>query len=145
MMASKITKSDKYSPLYRPQSAFDLLSIPVLGSALKSRYGRLILQIPLAILAFLMIYDGIVSADIPASRNLATVLPWVHYRGLVVLILLLAGNLFCMGCPFTIPRTLAKRLSIRGVRFPKALRNKWIAIAGLFLIFFLSKYSHIQS
>lgn len=139
-MASTGKKSQKYSPLYRPKSAFDILSIPLLGTALKSRYGRLILQIPLAILAILMVYDGIVSADIPASRNLATVLPWVHYRGLIVLILLLAGNLFCMGCPFMIPRTLAKKLSISGMRFPKVLRNKWLAIAGLFLIFFLYEW-----
>ena len=71
-----------------------------------------------------------------ASRNLATVTPWVHLRGLVVLVLLLAGNFFCMGCPFTLPRSLAKRLSIRGRRFPRALRNKWLAIFSLFALFF---------
>lgn len=126
--------------LYRPKTAFDLLSIPIIGSALKSRYGRLILQIPFIILAILMLYDGFVYSSTPASRNLATVLPWVHYRGLVVLALLLVGNLFCMGCPFTIPRTLAKRLSIRGRRFPRFLRNKWLAIGALFTIFFFYEW-----
>lgn len=139
MTTAKARKKQDFSPLYRPKSAFDLLSIPLIGSALKSRYGRLILQVPLAIIAFVLIYDGFTGPD-SASQNLATVLPWVHYRGLVVLILLLAGNLFCMGCPFTLPRTLAKRLSIRGLRFPKFLRNKWIAIASLFLIFFLYEW-----
>jgi ferredoxin len=75
-----------------------------------------------------------------AARNLATVAPWVHYRGLVVVALLLAGNLFCMACPFTLPRTLARRLSIRGRRFPRALRNKWLAIASLFTLFLLYEY-----
>ena len=139
MATASSKKAQKYSPLYRPQSAFDILSIPLLGTALKSRYGRLILQIPLAVITIALIYDGFTGPQ-NASQNLATVLPWVHYRGLVVLILLLAGNLFCMGCPFTIPRTLAKRLSISGMRFPKVLRNKWLAIAGLFLIFFLYEW-----
>ena len=140
-MASTVSKkSKKDSPLYRPESAFDVLSIPILGTALKSRYGRLILQIPLLIIAIAMIYDGIFYPDTGAARNLATVLPWVHYRGLIVLVLLLAGNLFCMGCPFTIPRTLAKKLSISGKRFPKFLRNKWLAIASLFLIFFVYEW-----
>ena len=41
--------------------------------------------------------------------NLAGVLPWIHWRGLVVLGLLAAGNVFCMACPFMLPRTLARR------------------------------------
>lgn len=124
---------------YRPRTAFDLLNVPLIGRLLRWRWGRAVLQIPLAIIAVLLIYDGFTGPDV-ASRNLATVAPWVHYRGLVVLALLLVGNLFCMGCPFTLPRTLAKRLSIRGRRFPAALRNKWLAIGGLFTLFFLYEY-----
>jgi ferredoxin len=45
-----------------------------------------------------------------------------------------------MGCPFTVPRTLAKKLSISGIRFPQRLRNKWLAIAGLFIMFFLYEW-----
>ncbi|MEM9954095.1 MAG: FesM [Chloroflexota bacterium] len=127
------------SPLYRPQSAFDLLSIPIIGSALKSRYGRLLLQIPLLIITIALLYDGFTGPQ-NAAENLATVLPWVHYRGLIVLALLLLGNVFCMGCPFTIPRTLAKKLSISGARFPQFLRNKWLAIIALFAIFFIYEY-----
>ena len=41
--------------------------------------------------------------------NLAGVLPWIHWRGLIVLGLLVAGNVFCMACPFMLPRTLARR------------------------------------
>ena len=41
--------------------------------------------------------------------NLAGVLPWIHWRGLVILALLVGGNLFCMTCPFLLPRTLARR------------------------------------
>lgn len=125
--------------LYRPRTAFDVLRVPLLGRALKWRYGRLVLQVILLVIAALLVIDGFVGPQ-RAPDNLATVGAWVHYRGLVVLALLLAGNLFCMGCPFTLPRTLAKRLSLSGRRFPRPLRNKWLAIAGLFGIFFLYEW-----
>jgi polyferredoxin len=127
------------SALYHPKTLIDVLNVPLLGRLLKWRCGRLVLQIPLLVIAVLLIIDGVTGPQI-AARNLATVAPWVHYRGLVVLVLLLAGNLFCMGCPFTIPRTIAKRLSIRGRRFPRVLRGKWLAIAGLFFIFLLYEW-----
>ncbi len=129
----------KNQPLYRPQSGVDVLKIPVLGRVLRHRYGRLVMQVSLSAIAIALIIDGFVGPQ-SAARNLATVAPWVHYRGLVVIVLLLAGNLFCMGCPFTVPRTLAKRLSVKGMRFPKALRNKWLAIGSLFVLFFLYEY-----
>ena len=67
--------------------------------------------------------------------NLAGVLPWIHWRGLVVLGLLAAGNLFCMACPFTLPRTLARRWLPQGWNWPRRLRSKWPAVVllGLFL------------
>ncbi len=126
-------------PLDRPPGLLDVLSLPLIGGLLKRRYGRLVLQLPFFIIAALLVYDGFTGPD-KAAENLATVVPWVHYRGLVVLALLLAGNLFCMGCPFTLPRTLAKRLSLTPRRFPRVLRGKWLAVAGLFTIFFLYEY-----
>lgn len=120
-------------------TAFDVLRLPLAGRVLKWRYGRLVLQIPVLIVALLVMYDGFTGPQ-RAAENMATVLPWVHYRGIVVLALLLAGNLFCMACPFTLPRTLAKRLSIRGARFPRQLRNKWLAIFTLFALFFVYEW-----
>jgi polyferredoxin len=121
--------------LTTPKPRFDLLRLPVIGRLLTMRYGRLLLQLPFLAIALLLIYDGFTGETI-ASQNLATVTVWVHYRGFLVVALLLVGNLFCMGCPFTLPRTLAKRLSGRGGRFPRILRNKWLAIANLFALFF---------
>ena len=133
------SRSHQPPELYRPRTAFDLLRLPLVGRALRWRYGRLLLQLPLLTVALLLVYDGFTGPD-RAAENLATVVPWVHYRGVVVLALLLVGNLFCMGCPFTLPRTLARRLSKGGRRFPRALRNKWLAIAALFALFFLYEY-----
>ncbi|MCB0252919.1 MAG: FesM [Anaerolineae bacterium] len=124
------------TPIYRPKPAFDLLRVPGLGRLLRWRWGRLVFQLPLAVVAAVMIYDGLTGPKL-APQNLATVAAWVHYRGLVVLALLLAGNLFCMSCPFTLPRTLARRLSGHGRRWPMALRNKWLAIALFVGLLFL--------
>ncbi|MFZ4815922.1 MAG: FesM [Phototrophicaceae bacterium] len=127
----------------------DVLRWPLIGRALRWRYGRLAVQIPLVILAVLMLIDGFygsrfITGD-NAPENLATVAAWVHYRGLVIVALLLAGNLFCMACPFTLPRTLAKRLSISGRRAPRWMRNKWFAVGGLFTLFFLYEWLDLWS
>lgn len=114
--------------LYRPQPRFDLLRAPVIGRFLRWRWGRLALQLLLLAVAVLLLYDGFTGPQL-APSNLATVSIWVHFRGLVVLALLLVGNLFCMACPFTIPRSLALRSFRPGRRWPRRLRNKWTAVA----------------
>jgi ferredoxin len=83
-------------------------------------------------LAVLTMADGFWGPQL-APKNLAGVLPWVHWRGFVALSLLLAGNLFCMACPFMLPRRLAKRLLPAVRHWPKVLRTKWLAMALLFL------------
>jgi polyferredoxin len=93
-------------------------------------------QIVLFMLAAIMIVDGLVGTQL-AARNTATVGAWVHYRGFIVLALLLAGNLFCAGCPFILPRKLARWLGRPTRRWPRAFRNKWLALASLLGILFL--------
>lgn len=124
--------------LYHPPHR-DLLRAPIIGRLLLKPRGRLIFQIPLLLVALLLIYDGFTGPRI-APQNLATAGVWVHYRGFVMLALLLVGNLFCMGCPFTIPRTAAHRLSRGGRRWPRALRNKWLAVAVFVLFLFLYEW-----
>ena len=126
--------------LYKPAGR-DLLRAPLIGRVFRHRWGRLFLQIPLLLVALLFIYDGFTGPRI-APQNLATVGVWVHYRGLVMLALLLFGNMFCMGCPFTIPRTIAVRLSGRGRRWPRALRNKWLAV--IVFVAFLFAYEWLD-
>jgi cytochrome c oxidase assembly factor CtaG len=116
-----------------PTSSFDLLRVPLLGRFVKWRHARLVLQLPLLALAGVIILDGLRGPQV-AAMNLAGVLPWVHWRGLLVLGLLAAGNVFCMGCPFLLPRALARRWLPRGWTWPRPLRNKWLAVV-LILIF----------
>jgi cytochrome c oxidase assembly factor CtaG/ferredoxin len=118
-------------------AAIDVLRMPLLGRFLRWRHARLSMQLPLLLLAGLIVYDGLRGPPIGAM-NLAGVLPWIHWRGLVVLGLLTAGNVFCMACPFMVPRTLARRWLPQGRNWPRWLRNKWLAV--LLLVGFLWAY-----
>ena len=116
----------------------DLLRVPLLGSFLRSRYGRQGLQGVMLLIAAAVIVDGLVGHQM-GSMNLAGIIPWTYGRGLFVLGLLVFGNLFCMACPFTLPRDLAKwllrRTGIAQIPWPRALRNKWLP-AVLVALFF---------
>ena len=114
------------------QSSFDLMNLPGVGRFLRWRHARGALQISLLLIAVLVVFDGLTGPQL-APKNLATVLVWVHYRGLVVLALLLVGNLFCMACPFMLVRNLARRLWHPKRIWPSRWRNKWVA-ATLFVL-----------
>ena len=117
----------------KPVPRWDLLRVPGLGPFLHWRHARLCLQIPLLLLAGAVICDGITGPAV-APMNLAGVLPWIHWRGLVIVGLLIAGNVFCMACPFMLPRMLARRFFPQHFNWPRWLRNKWLA-AGLLVLF----------
>jgi polyferredoxin len=86
------------------------------------------------LLAILVIWDGLTGPQI-GSHNLAGVLPWIHWRGFLVIGLLVLGNVFCMGCPFMLPRAIARRWLAARRPWPRWLGGKWPAIV-LLLVFF---------
>jgi hypothetical protein len=114
---------------------FDLLRVPLLGGFLRWRHSRTILQIPLFFVAVVMILHGILGPTL-APKNLATVLTWVHFRGALVLVLLCAGNFFCLACPFMLVRNAARRLFRPRFTWPRMLRNKWISVVLFIAILF---------
>jgi polyferredoxin len=106
----------------------DLLRWPFVGRLLRWRHARTSLQLALLVVASIVVWHGLTGPDF-APGNLATVLTWVHYRGLLVIALLAAGNVFCAGCPFILVRDWGRRLHAPTKLWPKRLRGKWIAIA----------------
>lgn len=122
-----------------PAKRWDILRIPVLGRFLLWKHSRTAFQLVLFVLAAIMLLDGLLGTQL-AARNSATVGAWVHYRGLIVVALLLVGNLFCAGCPFILPRKLARWIGRPTRRWPKALRNKWLALAMLLGILFVYEW-----
>ena len=119
-----------------PSRGFDLLRVPVLGRFLRWRHARIAVQVVTLVLAAVVIADGLRGPQV-AAMNLAGGLPWIHWRGVVVLGLLAVGNVSCMACPFLVPRTLARRWLPAQRYWPRRLRSKWVGV-GLVALFFWS-------
>lgn len=113
-----------------------MLRVPGVGRFLKWRHSRTVLQIPLLIISVVMILQGLFGPAL-APKNLASVLTWVHFRGALVLILLCAGNFFCLACPFMLVRNAARRFFKPWMSWPRALRNKWVSVALFVAILFI--------
>jgi ferredoxin len=92
--------------------------------ALKRRF---VLQLLLLAVAGVVVVHGFVGPQI-APRNTATVLTWVHYRGLLIGALLAIGNLFCTACPMILVRDAGRKVWHPAWRWPRWLRSKWPAI-----------------
>ena len=91
---------------------------------------RRALQTATLIIAVAIVAHGFLGPQ-DAPRNLATVVTWVLYRGLLVVALLALGNLFCAVCPMMLVRDVARRVVTPRWPWPRALRNKWLAVALL--------------
>ena len=113
------------------ESEFDLLRVPWLGPLLGWRHARTLLQIPLLLLSIVMVVHGLLGPSL-APKNLATTLTWLHFRGVLVLVILAAGNFFCLACPFMLVRNMMRRFVKPRLNWPRMLRNKWLSV-GLFV------------
>jgi ferredoxin len=109
----------------------DLLRIPAIGAFLRWRHFRLALQILFLLAAVAVVLHGLLGPQI-APRNLATVVTAIHWRGLLVVAVIAAGNLFCTGCPMVLARDAGRRLITPRLTWPRALGGKWLG-AGLFV------------
>ncbi|HKE56395.1 MAG TPA: hypothetical protein VKB46_06835 [Pyrinomonadaceae bacterium] len=118
------------------QVPFDLLQVPVVGRFLSWHHARTVLQIPLFLISIAMVLHGLLGPSL-APKNLATTLSWVHFRGVLVLVLLCAGNFFCLACPFMLVREGARRFLKPQFNLPRILRNKWLSVALFVVILFV--------
>ncbi len=96
---------------------------------------RLLGQALMLALACFLIYHGITGPQF-APKNLTTLFTWVHYRGLLVLVLLFAGNYFCSVCPMVFTRNLARRFISPRFHWPARWQKKWPAIALFVAVLF---------
>jgi ferredoxin len=115
---------------------FDLMRVPGVGAFLGWRHARTFLQIPLLIVGVLMILHGLLGPSL-APKNLATTLTWLHFRGVLALVLLCAGNFFCLACPFMLVRNMARKFFRPRWNWPRVLRNKWLSVGLFVLVLFL--------
>ncbi len=94
------------------------------GAVLRARRP---LQIVMLALAVIVIFHGLTGPRL-AAINLAGILPWTYWRALSIGALLIVGNVFCMACPFTLARDVARRVLPATRSWPRILRNKWIPV-----------------
>ncbi len=111
---------------------FDLMRVPGVGRFLGWRHARTFVQIPLLLVAILMVLHGLFGPSL-APKNLATTLTWLHFRGVLALVILGAGNFFCFSCPFVLVRNIARKFFRPRWNWPQKLRNKWVSV-GLFVV-----------
>lgn len=138
MSRAQLQSAQTSESVWSPQETVprgDLLRVPLLGTFLKWRYSRRALQCCALAIALVMIGHAFFGPEM-APKNLSVLLTWVHFRGVVVCVLLLAGNLFCMGCPFLLPRDLIRKWISPKFTWPKMLRNKWPAIVLFVTVLF---------
>lgn len=132
VLIMKVAESGRSHGIKRTQDA--RVAIPRVRAAVgyipQYRYFRRSIQVVMLLLAAVVVADGLFGPQV-APLNLAGILPWTYWRGLAVIALLAAGNLFCMACPFTLPRDLARRFVTPLFRWPRGLRAKWIAVGLL--------------
>jgi ferredoxin len=113
----------------------DVLRWPVIGGFLRWRHARTTFQLLSLVIAAVVVVHGLAGPQI-ASNNLATVLTWIHYRGLLIVALLAAGNLFCTGCPFVLVRDAGRKIRPPSMHWPRRLRAKWMGVALFIAVLF---------
>jgi cytochrome c oxidase assembly factor CtaG/ferredoxin len=114
----------------------DLLRTPVVGRLLRSSAFRLGIRLATLAGAALIVIDGMLGID-EAPMNLAGTLPWTHWRGVTVVLLVVLGNVACFACPLIAPRSVLRRWISPRWRWPKRLRSKWLAV-GLVVIWLVA-------
>jgi polyferredoxin len=113
----------------------DLLRLPLVGGLLRWRHCRLALQLAVAAAAAAVVLHGLLGPQI-APRNLATVLTSIHWRGLLIIAIVVLGNLFCTACPMVLARDTGRRMFHAALPWPGRLRGKWFAFGLLVVVLF---------
>ncbi|MEM7735489.1 MAG: 4Fe-4S ferredoxin [Deinococcota bacterium] len=138
------TYQPSYTPIVAQPKGPDLLRRLGIHRFVRWKYSRLVFQIPLLVLSLIAVVDGFTGRQL-APRNMATVSVWLHYRGLVVIALAVFGNAFCAACPLMLTRHVSMRLERLlpfKLRYPKFLKNKYLA--AIILLFFFFSYEYFD-
>lgn len=122
----------------------DVLRLPIVGAVLSWRPFRSVVQGVMLVAAATVVLHGLVGPDI-APRNLATVLTSIHWRGLLVVSILVAGNLFCTACPMVFVRDQGRRFWHGRRPWPKPLRGKWPGLVLLVAVLFVYEQYRLWS
>src|SRR5581483_9621163 len=127
----------------------ELTRLPLLKSALKSRYPQLAVFIVMLIGYIFAILAGLIGTPV-GSHNFSIVFVWIAWWAILILVAVpFFGRGWCAVCPIPLPgewlqrgavlHPLDKKPKWLNLRWPRALRNIWLQnIAFLLLALFSS-------
>lgn len=132
------------------QAHLELTRIPLVKKILTSRWLQWSLIAAVLPIFVLAILTGLLGTPV-GSRNFGIVFVWVVWWGLLMLVLVpLAGRLWCAVCPLPAPgewlqrRTLVQvrlgaKLFTLGWKWPRALNNLWLSSAAFLITALFAK------
>ncbi len=110
----------------RPWSAINFLDLSPLRRLFQWKYFQPMFQIPFLGFLILIVILGFFDTQ-EAAKNLATRLTWTVWWAGVIFTFVLVGRVWCMMCPYGAATEWASRLVQPKRKFPKRLRNLWMA------------------
>jgi len=119
----------------RRADRFDLLAIGWIRRAFRSRIFRFALQAIVVSLFVLIVAAGLFGNQNP-SLNIAPILTWTVWWGMLIILIMFAGKAWCYVCPWDALAGWTEKLSFwrknddglsLGLRWPRAVRNILIA------------------
>lgn len=105
---------------------FNFLDVNWIKRLFKWRYLQPAFQIPLLAAFVLVVLLGFIDIQ-DGGKNLATKLTWTIWWAGIIFTFLLVGRLWCLMCPFGALNEWASRAVKPKRRFPRTLRNLWLA------------------
>ena len=114
---------------------FDLLSVRYIAAALRSRVFRFVLRTIVTASFLLIIAAGLFGNQNPAL-NIAPILTWTIWWGLLIVLILFAGKAWCYVCPWDAMAEWTEKLAFwrknddglsANLKWPRVVRNILIA------------------
>ena len=116
----------------------DLSRLAPVNYLLSRRWLQFAVQVPILLLFLVVLYAGFFGDQ---RINIAPVLTWTIWWGLLVFVILLLGKFWCFACPWDMVASITSRLRFwrvnrepltLGLKWPRQARNITLAI-GLFI------------
>jgi ferredoxin len=115
------------------KESFDLLSIPMVGKFIKSKWYPGVFQW-IVIFVFSIIVYELVMGTVDPSKNFGTTMTWVLWWPIIPILFLVTGRFWCAICPFGKLSDIVRKLVGSKRPMPKFLRKYGIWLIDLFFI-----------
>jgi len=113
-----------------PTAGTNILDLPVIGMALRSRRFLAFLIVPTMAVFLLIVLAGLRGEQ--DTGNPAILLTWILWWPAVIFTFFLVGRVWCSFCPFGYLGDVAQKIFSLRLRVPGILKNMWWRL-GLFL------------